>query len=70
MQEAISILRHSESVLAKKIKGMKDGIPKYNANEKISEIRDSIKVLQDYEKFMQTVPDGWSNAWPTMPVGH
>jgi hypothetical protein len=70
MVEAISILRHSESVLAKKIKGMKDGIPKYNANEKISGIRDSIKVLQDYEKFMQTVPDGWSNAWPTMPVGH
>jgi len=70
MQEAISILRHSESVLAKKIKGMKDGIPKYNANEKISEIRDSIKVLQEYEKFQQTVPDGWSNQWPPMPVGH
>lgn len=70
MQEAIAILRHSESVLAKKIKGMKDGIPKYNANEKISEIREAIKALQDYEKFMQTVPDVWSNAWPAMPVGH
>jgi hypothetical protein len=70
MVEAISILRHSESVLAKKIKQMKDGIPKYSANEKIAEIRDAIRVLKEYEKFQQTVPDGWSNQWPPMPTGH
>ena len=70
MVEAIGILRHSESVLAKKIKGMKDGLPKYAANEKISEIRDAIRVLKEYEKFQQTVPDGWHNQWPPMPVGH
>lgn len=67
MQEAISILRHSESVLVKKIKGMKDGKPKYAASDKVVELRDAIRVLQDYEKSQQT---GWYNPWPDMPVGH
>lgn len=70
MQEAISILRHSESVLVKKIKAMKDGKPKYAASDKVNELREAIKALQAYEKHMATVPDGWHNAWPDMPVGH
>jgi len=70
MVEAISILRHSESVLAKKIKGMKDGLPKYAANEKINEIREAIKLLLAYEKGKVTVDEGWSNKWPAMPTGH
>ena len=70
MKEAIEILRHSESVLVKKIKGMKDGKPKYAAAEKLNELRDAIKVLQQYEKHMASVPDGWHNEWPAMPVGH
>jgi hypothetical protein len=70
MQEAIDILRHSESVLVKKIKAMKDGKPKYAASTKLNELRDAIAVLKDYEKQMQSVPDGWSNKWPTLPVGH
>ena len=48
MQEAISILRHSETVLVKKIKGMKDGIPKYTAADKFNELREAIKALKDY----------------------
>lgn len=70
MQEAIDILRHSETVLVKKIKGMKDGKPKYAASDKLNELRDAIKALQEYEKHMQQVPDGWANKWPAMPVGH
>ncbi len=70
MQEAIDILRHSETVLVKKIKGMKDGKPKYAASDKLNELREAIKALQEYEKHMQQVPDGWHNAWPAMPVGH
>jgi hypothetical protein len=70
MQEAISILRHSETVLVKKIKAMKDGKPKYAASEKVQELRDAIKALQDYEKHLQKAPIGWHNAWPDMPVGH
>jgi hypothetical protein len=46
MQEAIDILRHSETVLVKKIKGMKDGKPKYAAAQKLSEIRNAVKILQ------------------------
>jgi len=68
MQEAIDILRHSESVLAKKIKGMKDGKPKYAAAERINEIRDAIKLLNNYSK--AAASPGWSNPWPDMPVGH
>ena len=49
---------------------MKDGIPKYAANEKMTEIREAIKLLLAYEKGNVTVQDGWSNKWPTMPVGH
>ncbi len=70
MQEAIDILRHSETVLVKKIKAMKDGKPKYAASDKLNELRDAIKALQEYEKHMQKASDGWSNPWPTMPVGH
>ena len=70
MQEAIDILRHSETVLVKKIKGMKDGKPKYAASDKLNELREAIKALQEYEKHMQKVPDGWHNVWPAMPVGH
>jgi hypothetical protein len=68
MQEAIDILRHSETVLVKKIKAMKDGKPKYAASAKLNELRDAISVLKDYEKQMQKVPAGWHNEWPMMPA--
>lgn len=70
MEEAISILRHSETVLVKKIKGMKDGKPKYAASDKVTELREAIKALEDYAKHKQTIPEGWHNEWPAMPVGH
>jgi len=69
MQEAIDILRHSETVLVKKIKGMKDGKPKYAAADKLNEIRDAIKILQ-YQNKGRQVSDGWSNRWPDLPAGH
>jgi len=46
MDEAIKILKHAESVLMKKIRAMKDGKPKYAASEKLSELRDAIKILK------------------------
>ena len=49
MQEAIDILRHSETVLVKKIKGMKDGKPKYAASAKLNEIREAISILKRYD---------------------
>ena len=49
MTEAIKVLKHSEVVLMKKIKAMKDGKPKYAANEKLHEIRDALNVLKRYD---------------------
>ena len=66
MQEAIEILRHSESVLVKKIKAMKDGKPKYAASAKLNELRDAIKVLKRYDSRPVAV-DNWGSQWPTMP---
>lgn len=50
MQDVIDILRHQEAVLMKKIKGMKDGKPKYAASERVNQIRQGIRVLQEWEK--------------------
>jgi hypothetical protein len=46
MNEAMKVLLHAEAVLVKKIKAMKDGKPKYAANERINELRDAIKILK------------------------
>lgn len=50
MQEAITILQHSESVLMKKIRAMKDGKPKYAASERLNEIRHAIAVLRTHSE--------------------
>jgi len=52
MQEAITILEHSEVVLMKKIKGLQDGRPKYAASEKLREIRQAISVLKQLEEML------------------
>ena len=49
MNEAIKVLEHAEVVLMKKIKGMKDGKPKYAANERLHEVRDALSVLKKYD---------------------
>jgi hypothetical protein len=51
MQEAITILEHSEVVLMKKIKGLQDGRPKYAASEKLREIRYAIDVLKAHDEY-------------------
>lgn len=48
MDYVLDILRHSESVLAKKIKGLKDGKPKWAANEQMTELREAIRILEQY----------------------
>jgi hypothetical protein len=50
MQEAIKILEHSEVVLMKKIKAMKDGRPKYAASERLRELRDAIHILKTHNE--------------------
>jgi len=48
MDYVLDILRHSEAVLAKKIKGLKDGKPKWAAAEQMAELRGAINVLSTY----------------------
>jgi hypothetical protein len=48
MEYVLEILKHSESVLSKKIKGLKDGKPKWAANEQMVELRTAIKILETY----------------------
>jgi hypothetical protein len=48
MDYVLDILRHNESVLAKKIKGLKDGKPKWAANEQMTELREGIRILSTY----------------------
>lgn len=50
MQEAIKILQHSEVVLMKKIKAMKDGKPKYAASERLNELRHAISILKAHDE--------------------
>jgi hypothetical protein len=48
MDYVLDILLHSEAVLVKKIKGLKDGKPKWAANEQMTELREAIRVLSTY----------------------
>jgi hypothetical protein len=69
MDHVLEILKHSENVLAKKIKGLKDGKPKWAAQEQMREIRDAIQVLKRYSN-RPVADEAWGAPWPTMPVGH
>ena len=56
MESVLKILKHSESVLAKKIKGLKDGKPKWAAAEQMNELRQAIRILEtcsDIDKYAQ-----------------
>lgn len=50
MEHALEILGHAEVVLMKKIKGMKDGKPKYAASEKLNELRHAMAVLKAHDE--------------------
>jgi hypothetical protein len=56
MESVLKILKHSEAVLAKKIKGLKDGKPKWAAAEQMNELRQAIRILEwhsDVDKYAQ-----------------
>ena len=48
MEYAIHKLKQDEVVLMKKIKGLQDGKPKWNASKQLDEIRSAIKLLERY----------------------
>jgi len=50
MEFAINKLKDDEVVLMKKIKGLKDGKPKWKCNEELMELRSAIKLLERYNE--------------------
>lgn len=46
MQEAIEVLEKAESVLMKRIRVMKAGIPKWDASHRLNEIRMALKLIK------------------------
>lgn len=57
MEHVMEILKHSEVVLMKKIKAMKDGKPKYAASERLSEIRHAMAILKAHDELDQMLAD-------------
>lgn len=53
MDYAIDKLKQDEIVLMKKIKTLKDGKPKWAANEQLSQIRSAIKLLERYNSISE-----------------
>ena len=53
MDYAIDKLKQDEIVLMKKIKALKDGKPKWSANEQLSQIRSAIKLLERYNSISE-----------------
>lgn len=46
MQEAIEVLEKAESVLMKRIRAMRVGIPKWDASRRLNEIRMGLKLIK------------------------
>ena len=53
MDYAIDKLKQDEIVLMKKIKALKDGKPKWAANEQLSQISSAIKLLERYNSISE-----------------
>lgn len=47
MQEAIEVLEKAESVLMKRIRVMRTGIPKWAAADRLAEIRMGLKLIKE-----------------------
>ena len=48
LEHALEVLQHSESVLMKRIREMRDGKPKDVAKDKLYQIRDAIALVKEY----------------------
>lgn len=45
--ESLIVLESAESVLVNRIRAMRDGKPKYAASERLTEVRDAIRMLKE-----------------------
>ena len=50
MSKALEVLGHAEEVLMKKLRGLRDGKPKWACADELLEVRRAIGVLKMYDK--------------------
>jgi hypothetical protein len=50
MSKALEVLGHAEEVLMKKLRGLRDGKPKWACADELLEVRHAIGVLKMYDK--------------------
>lgn len=50
MSKAIEVLEHAEVVLMKKLRGLRDGKPKWACADELVEVKRAISVLKQFDK--------------------
>jgi hypothetical protein len=50
MSKAIEVLEHAEVVLMKKLRGLRDGKPKWACADELMEVKHAISVLKAFDK--------------------
>jgi hypothetical protein len=50
MNKAIEVLEHAEVVLMKKLRGLRDGKPKWACADELMEVKRAISVLKQFDK--------------------
>jgi hypothetical protein len=50
MSKAIEVLEHAEVVLMKKLRGLRDGKPKWACADELMEVKRAISVLKQFDK--------------------
>jgi len=50
MSKAIEVLEHAEGVLMKKLRGLRDGKPKWACADELLEVRRALGILKQYDK--------------------
>ena len=50
MSKAIEVLEHAEVVLMKKLRGLRDGKPKWACADELMEVKHAISLLKQFDK--------------------
>lgn len=50
MSKAIEVLEHAEGVLMKKLRGLRDGKPKWACADELLEVRHALNILKQYDR--------------------
>jgi hypothetical protein len=50
MSKAIEVLEHAEVVLMKKLRGLRDGKPKWACADELMEVKHAISILKQFDR--------------------